>query len=64
MSDNGNGNGNGKKKVLIAEDEEIVRGLFEMMFSNWGFEVITAKNGEEGLKVFREKKRRNCACNF
>lgn len=52
MSDNGNG----KKKVLIAEDEEIVRGLFEMMFSSWGFEVITAKNGEEGLKVFSEKK--------
>jgi DNA-binding response OmpR family regulator len=38
-----------KKVVLIVEDEESIREALEDKFKLSGFEVITSKNGEEGL---------------
>ncbi|NOX19937.1 MAG: response regulator, partial [Nitrospirae bacterium] len=42
------------KKVLVAEDEEIIRDLLSICLSEWGFEVLMANNGEEALKIFEK----------
>jgi signal transduction histidine kinase len=36
-------------KILVVEDEEIIRMMFKQSFENWGFEVDTAENGKEAL---------------
>jgi DNA-binding response OmpR family regulator len=42
-------------KVLIADDEPALRALLRTNLSFEGFETLTAKNGEEALKVIREE---------
>ncbi|MBN2366501.1 MAG: hybrid sensor histidine kinase/response regulator [Calditrichaeota bacterium] len=37
-------------KVLVVEDEEIIRMMFKQSFSNWGFKVDTAENGKDALE--------------
>lgn len=37
-------------KVLIVEDDNLVRTLYERLFGFEHYEVLTAANGEEGLK--------------
>lgn len=37
--------------ILIAEDHHVSRHLLERNLSNWGFQVITAEDGEAALKV-------------
>ncbi len=50
-----NNNNNRKYKVLIIEDEEaIVRGLSRSLKID-GYDVVSAYNGEEGLKVFQRE---------
>ena len=44
------------KKILIVEDEEPLARALSSGLSNNEFEVLTAANGEEGLKVAFEKK--------
>jgi DNA-binding response OmpR family regulator len=44
-----------KKKVLIIEDEEIIREYICYILENNGFEVLQAKNGVEGLDCFSKK---------
>ncbi|MCK5075308.1 MAG: response regulator, partial [Calditrichia bacterium] len=39
-----------KFKILIVEDEEVIRSIFHETFSAWGFEVDSAENGKEALK--------------
>ncbi|MCK4892820.1 MAG: response regulator [Calditrichia bacterium] len=36
-------------KILVVEDEEIIRMMFKQSFSNWGFKVDTAENGKEAF---------------
>lgn len=43
-------------KVLIAEDEDILRRMYVTKFKAEGFEVFEAVNGEEGFKLAMEKK--------
>lgn len=43
-----------KKKLLIVEDDPFIRDIYEVKFSNEGFEVITADNGVEALKKMEE----------
>jgi DNA-binding response OmpR family regulator len=38
-----------EKKILIVEDEIILRGMYRDKFTVEGFDVVTAENGEEGL---------------
>jgi two-component system response regulator AdeR len=38
-------------KVTIVEDEVSIRELYAFKFRNDGFEVSTAANGEDGLKI-------------
>ncbi len=37
-------------KILVVEDEEIIRMMFKQSFSNWGFKVNTAENGKDALE--------------
>lgn len=36
-------------KILVVEDEEIIRLMFKQSFENWGFRVDIAVNGKEAL---------------
>jgi CheY-like chemotaxis protein len=38
------------KKILIVEDEIILRGMYCDKFTVEGFDVVTAENGDEGLR--------------
>lgn len=40
--------------ALVIDDEESIRGLTRHMLLQMGFEVTTAKDGREGVEVFRE----------
>ncbi len=42
------------KKVLIVEDEEILLGLLQKRLKREGYDVLLARNGEEGLKMMRK----------
>jgi len=37
-------------RILVVEDEEIIRMMFKQSFSNWGFKVDTAENGKDALE--------------
>jgi len=39
----------GKKKVLIVEDDQALLNLYDKKFSNSGYNVIRAEDGQEGL---------------
>lgn len=41
-----------KKKILIIEDEETLLSVLSKKLEKEGFQVVKAKNGEEGLSVF------------
>jgi two-component system alkaline phosphatase synthesis response regulator PhoP len=43
------------KSVLIVEDEIALRTVLKEKFSNEGFDVFEAENGEEGLNVATQK---------
>ena len=42
------------KKILIIEDEEIVKNLLKKKLEKEGYDVFIAENGEEGLKIMKE----------
>jgi signal transduction histidine kinase len=43
----------GKGRILLAEDEQIVRQMTAEILKNQGYQVTEAKNGEEALSLFR-----------
>jgi len=43
------------KKLLIIDDELPILEMLEMSLANEGYEVMTAENGEEGIRLFREQ---------
>ena len=43
-----------KKRILIVDDEECLREIFTMLFERNGWEVVTAKDGVEGVFKFRK----------
>lgn len=43
-------------KILVIEDEKFLRELISQKLKNEGFETLQATNGEDGLKVAKEKK--------
>ncbi len=45
-----------KKKILIIDDEPKIRVMFQKYLSKEGFEVVTAEDGERGVKTFYEEK--------
>ena len=44
------------KKVLVVDDESHIRRVIEVKLKKYGFDVIYAPNGREGLKVLQEEK--------
>ena len=45
----------GKKTILIVEDDKFLRTLAEREFEKEGLNVITASEGEEAIKLAKEK---------
>jgi PAS domain S-box-containing protein len=45
----------GRKSILVVEDEEMVRGLVTSRLEVLGYLTITASDGEEGVRIFRER---------
>lgn len=43
-------------KVLLVEDDEMIREAISKILKEWGFLVLIAKNGKEGLKTFDENR--------
>lgn len=44
------------KNILIIEDDEFLRGLISKKLSTEGFNMISAVDGEEGIKKVKEQK--------
>jgi two-component system alkaline phosphatase synthesis response regulator PhoP len=44
------------KKILIIEDEKILSDLLQKKLTNEGYAVLTAADGEEGVKQIKENK--------
>ena len=42
--------------VLVIDDEAVVRDLMQRVLTKEGFRVLTADNGEEGLRLAREQR--------
>jgi len=42
-------------KILVVDDEPILRDSLEVALKTFGYEVLTARTGEEGLDRFREE---------
>lgn len=47
----------GPETVLVVEDEEMLSQLAEAILLGRGYHVLTARDGEEGLKLFREHRK-------
>ena len=46
----------GTETILLVEDEEMVRVLAKSILEHYGYKVIVASNGEEGLNICRDSK--------
>jgi CheY-like chemotaxis protein len=44
------------KRILVVDDEEGIRLLYQEELRDEGYEVVTAKSGEEALVVVKEQK--------
>ena len=44
----------GRETVLLVEDEDVVRNLSKEILENYGYSVMTATNGKEGLHLGKE----------
>jgi CheY-like chemotaxis protein len=42
------------KKILLIEDEELLISVLQRKLSNEGYEVLVARDGEEGLKTMEQ----------
>ena len=43
------------KKVLVIDDEEIIRNKLKKLIEKEGFETLTAADGKEGLEIFHKE---------
>ena len=44
------------RKILLVDDEESIQMVYREEFEDEGYEVISALNGEIGLKLFQENR--------
>ncbi len=49
----------GNECILLAEDDELVRGMAETTLRMHGYEIVSAKNGQEALDLFRLHQKKN-----
>jgi CheY-like chemotaxis protein len=45
-----------KKKVLVVDDDKFFRDILKKEFTDAGFQVFVARDGQEGLEMFKEMK--------
>ncbi|MCX7983214.1 MAG: PAS domain S-box protein [Syntrophales bacterium] len=45
----------GQGKILIVDDEQIIRDVSRALLEGLGYQVIVAKNGEEAVSIYKEK---------
>ena len=45
----------GKETILLAEDDEAIRNLTEMILISYGYKVLAARDGEEAAEIFRRQ---------
>ncbi len=45
-----------EKKILVVDDEDVIRDLFEKAFSKVGYSVRSAKSGEKALEILKDEK--------
>ncbi|MCK4553410.1 response regulator [Candidatus Parcubacteria bacterium] len=45
-----------KKKVLLVEDDKTISLMYKIKIETGGFEVLTADNGADGLKLAKKQK--------
>ena len=43
----------GSETILLIEDEELLRDLVKAVIESKGYNVLTAKDGEEGIETFK-----------
>lgn len=43
------------RKILIIEDEEMIREMIFQFLSNEGYEIVIAENGKQGLEVYQKE---------
>jgi len=43
------------RKILVVDDEEIIRNVFDRVLSSAGFTVFQAGSGEEALEILQKK---------
>ncbi|MGM0418573.1 MAG: PAS domain S-box protein [Thermodesulfobacteriota bacterium] len=51
---NNNENKTEDNYVLIVEDEKILNEMLETILTQYGYKVLTASNGKEGVEIFKE----------
>ncbi|WP_279388673.1 response regulator [Pseudodesulfovibrio tunisiensis] len=44
-----------QEKILVIDDEKPTLRMFRLLLSAYGYEILTAENGESGLEVFRRE---------
>ena len=44
------------KKILVIDDEKPTLSMFRLFLEAWGYMVLTAENGAQGLDIFRNEK--------
>ena len=44
------------KKILLVEDDEMLHNMYTQKFKSQGYDVVSAFNGSEGVKLAGEKK--------
>jgi len=42
-------------RILVIDDEDIILDIMRRVLEECGHEIITAKNGEEGLRLYRQE---------
>ncbi|MCG8570120.1 MAG: response regulator, partial [Spirochaetes bacterium] len=47
----------GEGIILVIDDEEILRGIAKSILEECGYDVLVAKDGEEGIDIFRQNKK-------
>ncbi|UCD77410.1 MAG: response regulator [Desulfobacterales bacterium] len=43
-------------KILVIDDEKPTLSMFRLFLEAWGYLVLTAENGTEGLEIYRKEK--------
>ncbi|CCH49573.1 response regulator [Pseudodesulfovibrio piezophilus] len=45
-----------KEKILVIDDEQPTLRMFTLLLSAYGYQIITAENGQEGFELFKKER--------